>query len=127
MPCSRDPDPRGAPSKSHYYVPVGQGVTALVMAAGYGYTDMVRELLARGADPYAQTTDGTTALAAAVGGVPDIDRFTICSCQTGTVKALLEKAPDLKLNSDWWGRSALWFARLGNCGEVLDLVEKRSL
>ena len=101
-----------------------QGLTALMMAAGYGYADMVRDLLAQGADPYAETKDGATALTGAVGGVSDIDRFTVCSCQTETVKALLEKAPDLKLKDNFWGRASLWFARIGNCKEVLDLLEQ---
>ena len=101
------------------------GFTALMMAAGYGYADIVRDLLARGADPYAETKDGATALAGAVGGVPDIDRFTVCSCQTDTVKALLDKAPDLKLKQNFAGRTALWFARLGRCKEVLNLLDRR--
>ena len=95
--------------------------TALIMAAGYGYEDIVRDLLQRGADPRAENSGGQTALSVAVGGVADIDRFTVCSCQTGTVKALLERAPDLKVNSNL----ALWFARLGNCKEVLNLLERR--
>ncbi len=95
--------------------------TALIMAAGYGYEDIVRDLLERGADPYAETSGGETALSAAVGGVPDIDRFTVCSCQTGTVRALLERAPDLKVKS----KLAVWFARLGNCKEVLNLLERQ--
>ena len=99
----------------------GHGMTALMMAAGYGYEDIVRDLLERGADPYAESPGGETALSAAVGGVPDIDRFTVCSCQTGTVKALLERAPDLKVNSNL----ALWFARLGNCKAVLNLLERQ--
>jgi len=104
-----------------------KGLTALMMAAGYGYADIVRDLLARGADPNAETTDGSAALTAAVGGVPDIDRFTVCSCQTDTVKALLDKAPDLKLKSGLWGRSAVWFARLGNCSEVMRLLERHKI
>ena len=99
------------------------GMTALMMAAGYGYADIVRELLARGADPYAEAGNGANSLAVAVGGVPDIDRFTVCSCQTETVQALLERAPDLKLKGNWVGRSALWFARLGRCSDVLRLLE----
>ncbi len=98
-----------------------KGLTALIMAAGYGYADIVRDLLARGASA------DNAALTAAVGGVPDIDRFTVCSCQTDTVKALLDKAPDLKLKSGLWGHSAVWLARLGNCSEVLRLLERRNI
>ena len=92
------------------------------MAAGYGYEDIVRELLERGADPYAETSAGDTALSFAVGGVSDLDRFTLCSCQTGVVKALLERAPDLKVKS----KLPLWFARLGDCKEVLTLLDRRN-
>src|SRR5579859_3233946 len=74
-----------------------QGVTALIMAAGYGYTGIVQALLDKGADPRTETTDGDSALAAAVSGVPDIDKFTLGHCQTATVAALLKKAPNLKL------------------------------
>ena len=49
--------------------------TALVMAAGYGYADIVKLLLDRGATPTAEALD------AAVGGVPDIDRFTVGRCR----------------------------------------------
>src|SRR6058998_2152044 len=64
----------------------GKGITALIMAAGYGYGDIVQLLLDKGADPYAETSDGDNALAAAVGGVPDIDKFTVGKCQTETVE-----------------------------------------
>ncbi|MBI3665731.1 MAG: ankyrin repeat domain-containing protein [Acidobacteria bacterium] len=100
------------------------GLTALIMAAGYGYSGMVRELLDSGADPYAEMADGNSALTSAVGGVSDIDRFTLCSCQTDTVQTLLEEAPDLRLKDNFPGRSARWFARLGRCSEVLRLLEQ---
>ncbi len=66
------------------------------MAPGYGYTNMVRTLLTRGAEPFAQSS-GVTALDAAVEGSIDLDRFTLGTCQTATVRALLDTAPDLKL------------------------------
>jgi hypothetical protein len=93
------------------------------MAAGYGYAGIVRDLLEHGADPYAETPGGANALAAAVGGVPDIDWFTVGSCQTETVRALLEKAPDLKLRDNFSGRSARWFAAWKGCREALGLLE----
>jgi hypothetical protein len=102
------------------------GVTPLIMAAGYGYTTMVRDLLSHGADPYASRSDGMTALTAAVGGAADIDRFTVASCQTSTVQALLERAPALSIDSDTFAeRWALRFARLGGCAEVLQLLRDR--
>jgi len=73
----------------------GDGVTALMMSAGYGYADIVKVLLDHGADVHAETSGGDNALTMAVGGVPDIDKFTVGKCQTETVSALLKKAPDL--------------------------------
>jgi Ankyrin repeats (3 copies) len=75
------------------------GSTALMMAAGYGYTDIVSLLLERGADPHAQLSDGSNALTFAVLGTPDIDRFTVMDCQGPTVKALLGRAPDLRVQT----------------------------
>jgi uncharacterized protein len=104
----------------------GRGTTALIMAAGYGYSGIVKGLLKRGANPYSATADGSNALTVAVGGVPDIDRFTIASCQASTVEALLDKAPDLKLQENLSGRVARLSARIGNCGEVLRRLESRA-
>jgi ankyrin repeat protein len=75
------------------------GSTALMMAAGYGYRDMLNLLLDRGADPHAQMSDGSNALTFAVLGTPDIDRFTAMDCQGPTVKALLDRAPDLRIQT----------------------------
>ena len=71
------------------------GTTPLMMAAGYGYTDIVRILLARGANPRLPTCEGITAIDLARSGVPDIDRFTVFDCQDDTVKALLAADPKL--------------------------------
>ncbi|MBE3135170.1 MAG: hypothetical protein IMZ55_17015 [Acidobacteria bacterium] len=60
--------------------------------------------------------------ACAVRGVPDIDRFTVGSCQTATVKALLMAAPDLTLPDNDMGKTARWAAWLGNCQEVTRLL-----
>ena len=102
----------------------GKGMTALIMAAGYGYRDIVQLLLEKGADAYAESSNGDNALAAAVGGVPDIDKFTVGKCQTETVKALLTKAPDLKLKDNFYGRAARMAARVAGCTDVLSLLEK---
>lgn len=71
------------------------GTTPLMMAAGYGYTDIVKILLAHGANPRLATSDGITALDLARSGVPDIDRFTVFDCQDDTVKTLLNADPRL--------------------------------
>ena len=101
----------------------GDGMTALMMAAGYGYADIVQVLLDHGADPHAETNDGDNALAMAVGGLPDIDKFTVGKCQTATVAALLKKAPDLKLNDSAYGRAARFAARVAGCTDVLSLTK----
>ena len=102
----------------------GNGVTALMMAAGYGYADIVQLLLDHGADAHAETNDGDNALTMAVGGVPDIDKFTVGKCQTGTVAALLKKAPDLKLKDSSYGRAARFAARAAGCTDVLSLIAR---
>jgi ankyrin repeat protein len=102
----------------------GDGISALMMAAGYGYVDIVQLLLDHGADPYAETADGNNALTAAVGGVPDIDKFTVGKCQTGTVAALLKKAPDLRIKDTAYGRAARLAAHAAGCADVLSLIER---
>jgi len=44
-----------------------------------------------------RTSGGDNALTMAVGGVPDIDKFTVASARPETVSALLKKAPDLRM------------------------------
>src|ERR1700683_5133194 len=91
------------------------GETALMMAAGYGYTPLVELLLQHGANARATTPDGYNVLAAALGGVPDIDRFTLGSCQAATIQALKRKDPALHLPDNLWARAALlsaWVAKL---------------
>jgi len=94
------------------------GETALMMAAGYGYTPIVELLLEHGANPRAATPDGYNVLAAALGGVPDIDRFTLGSCQAATVQALKRKDPSLHLPDNLWARVAQFWggvAKLRGC------------
>ncbi|MBV9613311.1 MAG: ankyrin repeat domain-containing protein [Acidobacteriaceae bacterium] len=73
----------------------GNGETPLMMAAGYGYTDIAGILLEHGADAHATLSNGENALDFAAEGVADLDRFTWGRCQTGTVKLLRERVPDL--------------------------------
>jgi ankyrin repeat protein len=74
----------------------GHGDTPLIMAAGYGHTDIVRILLEHGADAHATLPNGENALDRAISGVADIDRFTYGSCQSDTVRVLRQSVPDLR-------------------------------
>jgi len=84
--------------------------TPLMMAAGYGYTDIVELLLERGADPRVADTGGFHAIDLAAAGIPDIDRFTLFRCQDDTVRVLRDAAPAIHLNS----KVAAW-ARVKRC------------
>ena len=83
-----------------------RGGTPLMWAAGYGYTPIVRLLLAHGADPRMRDLDGETALDYAVAGMIDIDRFTFFSCQDETVRVLVAaNAPrNVTQRSRRWGK-----------------------
>ncbi len=100
------------------------GMTPLMMAAGYGYANIVRLLLKAGANPLLATPDGANALTAAVGGTADIDRFTVGKCQTETVRALLEAAPDLRIANNLRGHAAILTAKLAGCREVVNLIRR---
>jgi ankyrin repeat protein len=77
-----------------------RGMTALMMAAGYCQAEIVKGLLARGADPRKKDVNGNSALDAAASGAAGINAWTLGACQTATVKALLDKAPDLAATVD---------------------------
>ena len=93
--------------------------TALIMAAGYGYADIVRVLLSAGADPRLAAA-GTTALEAAVVGSADSDRYTKGQCQTATVRALLDRDPGLRASE---GPSVVKLAALDGCKDVVALLQ----
>jgi hypothetical protein len=99
--------------------------TALIMAAGYGYGDIVSVLLEHGADPRARSSQGLNALDVAILGSTDIDRFTLGHCQTETIQALLSNAPDLKVtNSE--AQHAIEAAKLKGCAVMERLVPVRA-
>jgi ankyrin repeat protein len=101
------------------------GSTALMMAAGYGYTDIVNVLLDRGADAHAQLSDGMNALTFAVLGAPDIDRFTAVDCQGPTIKALIERVPDLQVRGSARVLRAVAAAKLKSCAGFAQLLGTR--
>jgi ankyrin repeat protein len=69
------------------------GCTALTMAAGYGYSDLVDLLLSKGGDPAVRMNDGLTALILAIMGLSDYDRFSIgqCQAQRGILTRLISR------------------------------------
>ncbi len=88
----------------------GDGITPLMMAAGYGYTDIVELLLRRGANPRVAGPDGVRAVDLAVAGVSDIDRFTLFSCQEDTIRVLRNADPSSPVSP----RALMW-ARAKRC------------
>ena len=88
----------------------GDGITPLMMAAGYGYSDTVQLLLGHGANPRIADPGGFHAIDLAVAGVADIDRFTLFQCQDDTVKMLRAAAPSVSVNP----RALMW-ARTKRC------------
>ena len=88
----------------------GDGFTALMMAAGYGYTDIVQLLLRRGGNPRIAGADGIRPIDLAVAGVPDIDRFTLFQCQEDTIRALRAADPSISVSP----RALMW-ARAKRC------------
>jgi Ankyrin repeats (3 copies) len=102
------------------------GETPLMMAAGYGYTDILQVLLNRGADPKLETKDGTNALTLAVLGVSDIDEFTVGDCQVATVRALLDRTPDLRFNGPRGPLRALTIAKVKGCPGLEEEMARRT-
>ena len=98
------------------------GLTALIMAAGYGQTELVVDLLDEGADPYAKAGDGTNALWAAAGG-GSIRDFTdgppLGTCFPETIRALQDAAPDIELEDDFNTSVLRWVARSEQCAELI--------
>jgi hypothetical protein len=58
----------------------------------------------------------------AVAGTPDLDRFTVFTCQTGTVRALREAAPDLKYTPHGPDRLTYSWTRK-HCPEIMALLD----
>ncbi len=92
------------------------GTTPLMLAAGYGDTDIVKILLAHKANPRLPASDGLTALDLARSGVLDIDRFTIFHCQQDTMNALLAADPKLPDHTDKLPGIARMLMRTKRCG-----------
>jgi hypothetical protein len=70
--------------------------------------DTLRRLPAQCADPTTASGAGGTPLSLVVLGVFDIDRFALGSCQTETVRILVDYSPD-KRTGRWALRTATFF------------------
>ena len=95
----------------------------LLMAVGTGNARIVRRLLEAGADP--RSDDAIFLTAVGGGALSDLDNPLLGRCNTDVVRALLDRAPDLRLRESVRSRVALAFARLNNCGDVLRLACRR--
>jgi ankyrin repeat protein len=96
------------------------GVQPLLMAVGTGDATMVRRLLAAGADPKSDDTIFLTAVSG--GALSDLDNPLLGRCNTDVVRALLTRAPDLRLPRDKRGRIALMFAKFNHCDAVVGIA-----
>jgi ankyrin repeat protein len=102
------------------------GMTALIMAAGYGDAEIVAALLDHGADPRAQTSGGLTALWTASGGGAIDDPFDgppLGSCFPDVIQLLRAQAPDLKLDRRPSTRVLTWLAR-SECEELIKSLQE---
>ena len=76
-------------------LPGRNGETPLMMAAGYGYANIVRALLEHKADAQTRMQNGENALDFALNGVSDIDKFTWGKCQSESVQVIRAMAPQV--------------------------------
>jgi hypothetical protein len=109
---------------------VESGMTPLMFAAMYDNPELVKLLLERGADPRAEY-DGANALSHAVGGaalgkLADIDRAATNPCPVETVRALLAKAPDLRIKRTVLDRATTYIVEK-KCPEVGRLLDGRAV
>lgn len=102
---------------------IESGATALSHAAANDNPEIVKALLARGANPYGMH-GAKNALSYAVAGSLDVENLANGDCPNETVKALLERAPDLNLQGDIWDRKAVFIAKQKGCTELVALLER---
>ncbi len=82
--------------------PAPGGMTALMMAAGYGHREMVALLLRRGANPRLTNPKGEAAIDYALTGMTDSDEFTYFRCQSDTAALLKASSPAPRPSSQRW-------------------------
>lgn len=99
---------------------------ALFLAAGYGDVEATLRLRDAGADPAAVSSEGSNALAAAVGGAWDIDAsWRGCEPHTKIVAALLTRCPALQLPHNELVDDARRFAERKGWRQMLGLLDTR--
>ena len=99
--------------------------TPLFMAADSADPMLVEALLDGGADPHRPGPGGRTALTQAVSGgaLWDVtDRPLFGGCRPATVRALLAYDATLHVPNNVAGDSAVWWARVHDCADVLSLI-----
>jgi Ankyrin repeats (3 copies) len=99
------------------------GFSPLLMAVGSGNAAVVRRLLDAGADP--RSDDRILLTAISGGALSDLDNPLLGRCNTEVVKALMQRAPDLRVRPDARGRIATLFARWNNCNDVLQSITRQ--
>lgn len=104
------------------------GRTPLMYAAMYDNAELVKFLLERGANPRDDSRNEnalTFAVSgAAFGKLADLDRAAASPCPTETVRALLAKAPDLRIRKSVIDRVATYVVEK-KCPEVSALLDGR--
>jgi hypothetical protein len=85
-----------------------RGITPLMLAASQGEPEIVDELLAAGADPHAKQEGRETALT-----------YAMTAGNERVIRALLRKAPDLRLAASWKGGVVRILARLRGQSDIL--------
>jgi hypothetical protein len=100
------------------------GLQPLLMAVGTGNAPIVRRLLEGGADPRSDDTIFLTAVSG--GALSDLDNPLLGRCNIEVVKALLKRAPDLRLRPGPRTRIALAFAWFNHCGAELQSAGVRA-
>ena len=88
------------------------GMTPLMMAAGYGNTEMVALLVAHRADLRKKNKDGESAYDLALTGMTDIDDFTWFRCNEKTLAWLQRNVPDIRATAS---KGALRWAKAKRC------------
>lgn len=103
--------------------PPVDGWPPLMMAISRNNAEVVQALLDKDADPH---WGNNILLSAALARAWDPSSSFGKDCPTETVKALLEKAPDLKLKDDFQGRNTPLMARLRGCSETAALLREQT-